>query len=99
MMYFGDDFCTFSCPLLYLNGEILDFVTKWKYLGVLVKSDKNFQCSVVKPRSAFYRSARSILNVLNKPSEDVQMKLLYSVSVPCLTYACDVYSRSRLDLR
>ena len=97
MMYFGDDFCTFSCPPLYLNGEILDFVTKWKYLGVLVKSDKNFQCSVVKPRSAFYRSARSIFNVLNKPSEDVQMKLLYSVSVPCLTYACDVVEYSNRD--
>ena len=60
-------------------------------------SKVNFQCSVVKPCSAFYRSANPILNVLNKPSEDVQMKLLYSVSVPCLTYACDVVEYSNRD--
>ena len=62
-----------------------------------VKSDKNFQCSIAKPRSAFYRNAKSISYVLNKRSEDVQMKLLYSVSVPCLTYACDVVEYSNRD--
>ena len=62
-----------------------------------VKSDKNFQCSIAKPRSAFYRSARSILDGLNQPCEDVQMKLLYSVSVPCLICACEVVEYSNRD--
>ena len=30
------------------------------------------------------------MNVLNKPKEDVLLKLLYSNCVPILTYACDV---------
>ena len=63
---------------------------KWKYLGVILKSDKRFSCSAEKSRSAFYRSSNTILNVLNGPSNDVQMKLLYSICVPIITYACDV---------
>ena len=56
---------------------------------------------VNKPRSAFYRSSNSILNVLNRPSEDVQLRLLYSICVPNLTYACDVvdyHSRDKQSL-
>ena len=97
IMYFGEDFNSFSCSPLFLNGKSLEFVREWKYLGVIVKSDKHFGSSVHKPRCAFYRSANSILNVLNKPSEDVQMKLLYSICVPCITYACDVVDYSSKD--
>ena len=96
-MYFGDDFNSITCSPLSLNGKDLEFVKEWKYLGVMVKSDKLFCTSVLKPRCAFYRSANSILNVLNKPSEDVQMKLLYSICVPCATYACDVIDYSNKD--
>ena len=39
---------------------------------------------------SFYCSANTILNVLNKPSEQVLMKLLYSSCVPILTYGCEV---------
>ena len=41
-------------------------------------------------RNAFYRSSNSILNTLHGPSELVQMKLLYSICVPIITYASDV---------
>ena len=53
-------------------------------------SEKSFCCSAIKPHSSFYRSSNSILNILYKPSEEVQMKLLYSICVPNLTYASDV---------
>ena len=43
-----------------------------------------------KPLMSFYCSANTILNVLNKPSELVLMKLLYSSCVPILTYGCEV---------
>ena len=41
-------------------------------------------------RSSFYRSSNSILNVLKKPSEPVFMRLLFSICVPNITYACEV---------
>ena len=90
LMYFGNDYESFSCSPIVLNDVPLDFVPKWKYLGVILKSDKRFSCSAEKSRSAFYRSSNTILNVLNGPSNDVQMKLLYSICVPIIMYACDV---------
>ena len=90
LMYFGKSFESFSCAPILLNGVPLEFVHEWKYLGVLLKSGKSSTCSSRKSRCSFYRSANSILNVLNGPSEIVQMKLLYSTCVPIVTYASDV---------
>ena len=99
LMYFGGNFESFSCSPIVLNDVPLDFVPKWKYLGVMLKSDKRFSCSAEKPRNAFYRSSNSILNVLNGPSNDVQMKLLYSICVPIITYACDVVVYNHNELQ
>ena len=90
LMYFGKKFELFSSSPILLNGVPLEFVSEWKYLGVLLKSDTRFTCTAKKLRSAFYRSTNSILNVLAGPSEMVQMKLLYSTYVPIITYASDV---------
>ena len=57
-----------------------------------------FLCSAEKSRSAFFRSANSILRVAGKPSEAVLMKLLYSVCVPNVTYACEVTDFKRKDI-
>ena len=98
MMYFGKNFDSFSCSPILLNGMQLDFVTEWKYLGVTLKSNKYFTCSVKTPRGAFYRSVNSILNVLKGPSDHVQLKLLYSICVPTITYAADVVEYHSRDL-
>ena len=98
MMYFGKDFDSYSCVPMTLNGGALEFVREIKYLGVIVTSDCNFSCSAKKPRSAFYRSSNSILNVIRCPSVEVQMKLLYSICIPNLTYACEVVSYNHRDM-
>ena len=97
LMYFGKNPDSFTCHPLFLNGQPLEFVSEWKYLGVSLQSGSGFFCSAQKPRSAFYRSSNSILNALRGPSNDVQMKLLYSVCVPNITYACDVAVYSQKD--
>jgi len=51
-------------------------------------SNKLFSCSAKK--CLFYRSTNTVLNIIRKPSEEVKMRILYSVCVPTLTYACDV---------
>ena len=89
-MYFGKGFENFSCAPIVLNAVPLEFVNEWKYLGVTLVSGNSFTCSSKKARCSFYRSSNSILNVLSGPSEIVQMKLLYSVCVPIVTYASDV---------
>ena len=85
-------------PSITLNNVPLDFVHEWKYLGVLLKSEKYFTCSAKKARSAFYRSSNSILSALAGPSEMVQMKLLYSVCVPTITNACEVVTYSHKEM-
>ena len=89
-LHFGKNFRSFSCSPILLNNAPLKFVQEWKYLGITLKSDNGFSCFVIKSRAAFYRSCNSVFSVLNGPSELVQMKLLYSVCVPIVTYACDV---------
>ena len=90
IMYLGKNPDSFSCQPITLNGDPLEFVSEWKYLGVTLTSDNGFYCSAKKPRSSFYCSVNSVLNVMRKPSQVVLMKLLYSICVPILTYACDV---------
>ena len=98
LMFFGSKFKTFSCAPITLNNVSLEFVSEWKYLGVLLKSDTHFSCSPKKSRSAFYRSSNSILNVLAGHSEVVQMKLLYTVCVPIITNACEVVTYSQNEM-
>ena len=87
IMYFGRNFDSFSCSPMTLNGGALEFVHEIKYLGVTVTSERMFSCSAKRPRCAFYRSSNSILNVIRCPRVEVQMKLLYSICIPNLTYA------------
>ena len=98
MMIFGKNFDSFSCAPLTLNDGVLEFVREIKYLGVIITSERGFLCSPKKARGAFYRSSNSILNVVRCPSKRVQMKLLYSICVPNLTYACDVVSFTADDM-
>ena len=78
-----------SLPL-YLNGLPITFESGCKYLGTYVKAGKSFSTCARKPLAGFLCSANSILNVLNGPSEQVLLQLLYSNCVPRLTYACEI---------
>ena len=78
------------CAPLILDGLPIVFSDEYKYLGVTVIAGREFLTSARKHLSAFYGSSNTILNILHKPSEHVQMRLLYSICVPALTYACEV---------
>ena len=58
----------------------------------------NFSVHQYLNRVAPFIAAQILFSMfLIKPSEDVQMKLLYSICVPCATYACDVIDYSNKD--
>ena len=52
----------------------------------------------IKPLASFFCSANTILNVLNKPSEQVLLNLMYTNCVPILTYACEVKSYTSREM-
>ena len=83
---------------LYLNGTPIVTASNYKYLGVNLSAGKQFDTPIRKPLMSFYCSANTILNVLNKPSKRVLMKLLYSNCVSILTYACEVKRHNRRDM-
>ena len=83
---------------LYLNDIPINSVSECKYLGVHVLAGKDFSTSSRKPLASFFCSANTILNVLNKPSEQVLLNLMYTNCVPILTYACEVKSYTSREM-
>ena len=75
-----------------MYGNSLEYVTEYKYLGVVVVAGKHFSTSHMNPLIKFRSAANTVLNVHSKPSEDVLMKLLYASCVPIMTYSCEAIS-------
>ena len=97
VMTFGKSTCA---PSFFMYGKLLDIVHEYKYLGVTVVAGITFSTSHLKPLIKFRSSANTILNIQRKPSEQVQLKLLYSMSVPNVTYASEVlhYSTKQMQM-
>ena len=62
-----------------LNGQQIEYVSQWTYLGTTIVSGKDFSFSPTNDLCSFFRSANSVLSVQRKPNELVQMNLLYSM--------------------
>ena len=84
---------------LTLNGNPLQFVSEWKYLGVTVSAGPKLSFSAKPALSAYYRAVNSILSVLRKPDEIVLMNLLFTNCVPILTYGSETVEFSASDMR
>ena len=74
-------------PIL-LNNSKVEVASRIKYLGTTIVSNPKFAFIAEADLVSFHRSANSVLNVIKKPDEIVQMQLLFTNCVPTLTYAC-----------
>ena len=89
-----------SIPIPFtLNNDHIQFVSEWKYLGCLISCGQELSFSSKLDLSSFRCSANSIFSASRKPNEQVLMKLLYSFSVPILTYASEVKQYSSSEMR
>ena len=91
VMTFGNMSC--MAPLK-MYGTNLELVNEYKYLGIKVVSGKSFSTSTTPMLRKFRCSVNTVLNVPQRSSEQVLMKLLYAICVPLLTYGCDAISYS-----
>ena len=111
---FSKEFClSFNCkkskalffgkqlvkPSIHLNGEAIEFVDTWKYLGCSINSRPSLSFSIKPNLCSYYASTNSILKCVGKPSEHVLMNLLYSHCVPNLTYCAEVKTLSANDMQ
>ena len=96
-MYFGKTMEVKFQPTL--NGAPIEFVSEWRYLGVILKNGKRFGCSVTERVKSFYRSLNSILRVEGRSEDMVLLRLIESHCVPILTYAIEMTVVSNRDER
>ena len=85
ILYFGK-----KCPNLFtpfLNGQPLEWVESWNYLGVNVVRGKKFGCSVYERIRKFYRCANAIFRIEGRSDDLTMLRLVESHCVPLLTYA------------
>ena len=83
---------------LFLNESELEFVSEYKYLGVVLSSDKGLCFPATSTVRSFHRAANSILHGRVKPDQHVLMRLLFSNCVPIITYGCAVKDFSAADI-
>ena len=83
---------------LFVKDAQLEFVSEYKYLGVILGSDRGLRFPATSAIRSFYRAANSILHGRVKPDQNVLMRLLYTNCVPILTYACSVKEYSAADM-
>ena len=88
----------FSLASLKINGNDIDYVEEWKYLGVTVVAGPEISFSSKPALASFYRSVNSILSATRKPCPLVLMNLLYSNCLPNLTYAAEVVEFPSKDM-
>ena len=60
------------------------------YLGVTIRSQKEFNCSIDDKVKSFYRCANAILRIDGRSDEIVMLQLLESQCVSILSYAMEV---------
>ena len=82
-----------------LNGNSIEWVDKWIYLGVTLKSAKSFECCVKDRIKKFYRCANAIFRIDGKSNDMVMLRLVESHCVPLLTYAIEFLHVSNRDER
>ena len=82
-----------------LNGNKFEWVKELLYLGVTLKSDTTFNCSVSDRIKKFYRCANAIFRIDGKSNDTVMLNLVETHCVPLLTYGIEVLFVKNRDER
>ena len=73
-----------------MNSAPIEWVEKWKYLGVTLVHGRRFGCCVEDTLSKFYRALNSILRVNGNSDDIVMLRLIEAHCVSLLSYAVEV---------
>jgi hypothetical protein len=73
-----------------MNGLSVEWVSSWKYLGLVVSTGSSFSCSIEEHLHKFYKCANAMFRVEGQSRELTMPRLVESHCVPILTYAIEV---------
>ena len=96
-LYFGKR--TSISHNIILNGNIVEWTDQWVYLGVTLKSNKKFDCSVTDRIKKFYRCANAILRIDGRSNDMVMLRLIETHCIPVLTYGVEIIDVMNQDER
>ena len=82
-----------------LNGNEIEWVEEWTYLGVSLRCGKTFGCSVSERVRKFYRCANAIFRIDGRSDDLVMLRLVETHCVPLLTNAIEVIHVVNADER
>ena len=82
-----------------LNGNKIEWVKEWVYLGVTLKSDKTYNCSITDRIRNFYRCANAIFRIDGRSNDTVMLHLVETHCIPILTYGIEVLVVKNRDER
>jgi len=87
------------CAPLVLAGVELAYVPQSKYLGVVLKSAREFKCSFDQAKIKFYRCFNAMYyRAKNATSELGCVHLLKTICLPALLYAVEVIPVTKSDI-
>ena len=86
--------------IFYYNGELLEIVTCYKYLGLLFCNNGNFYRSKVQLKD---QAEKAMFSLLNKSNElglpiDVQLELFDKTVLPVMLYGCEIWGYENINL-
>ena len=87
-LWFGKGAPPKFCPTI--NGTPIEWVSKWKYLGVTLVHGPRFGCCIEETLCKYYRALNSILRVDGRSNDVVMLRLIESHCIPILSYAIEV---------
>ena len=82
-----------------MNGNGIEWVLEWKYLGVTLQSHDFFNCMIDERLRSFYKCLNAILRIEGRSSEPVMLQLIEAHCLPILTYAIEVVHVADPDIR
>jgi hypothetical protein len=88
-----------TCARLRIDNESIEWGESLSYLGIVIKSAKNFKCCFHEKKIKFYRSINGILGKLGSdPPISVTLSLVSSNCVPVLLYGLEALMLNKADI-
>ena len=81
------------------NGQEIEWIDKWPYLGVVLLSGLKFGCCISEKIRKFYRASNGILRIDGKSDDVMLLRLIESHCIPVLTYGVEVIHVADADVR
>ena len=80
-----------NVPKVFLNLQLLHWVTKYKYLGTILTDDLSDDFNMLRQRGICYARCNSLIRNFSSFSLNVKVKLFKTFC--CIMYCCQIWSQ------